>query len=294
MHKSNKEDLQEQNNGRNKTLKNMMSQAANEWIPITAEDKEYLGEYRNRALQRWKKLSIIASIVSIISVGIGIAIMEMSDSSRVYFIIGGPLITAGLTLILVMVSIGTIYEGRKYPRGDETGGCFQCWVICYLLLVIFCLINVLCLLCPLIIAIINCASDEEPDGTYTTKLCDKNREILFALSILSLLFILILTILNFVGGCTYCCNTRAFGMKGRNEQLLETQMLMLSELQRQQVQAAGPQQGPAIYPPAANTGWYPGIQPMQGQVSKRPTAPPARYEETAEDLPPSYNDVMKK
>lgn len=290
-----------------------MSQAANEWIPVTAEDKEYLGEYRNRALKRWKKLSIIASVVSIISIGIGIAVIVMSD--YFYFKVGGPLITASLTLILVLVSIGAIYEGRKYPRGDETGGCFQCWVTCYLLLVIFCIISVLCPLIFTIIAVVSCASDEESEDSYTTKLCDKNREILFALSILSLLFILILTILNFIGGCTYCWNTRAFGMKGRNEQLLETQMLMLSELQRQQMQAAGPQQGPAVYPPAANTGWYPGTQPMQGQFSPRPTAPPARYEEPVlsgyserehnfdarharrkvpEELPPSYNDVMKK
>lgn len=292
-----------------------MNQNPTEWTSLTAEDRERLGVCRNRAVQRMKKVSIIATIVSIIAIGIGIAIIVVSD--YYFYKVNGPLITGGMTLLLALVSIGLISEGRKYPSGDETGGCFRCWVACYLLVAIFSFIGAICPIVFCVFAIVYCRGDAGSDELFP---CGKNHEILFPLSILSLIFILILSILTLIGVCSYCCNTRAFGIKGRHEQMLEAHMLMFSEMQSQQMQAAASQQGTAIYPPAATTGHYPGSQPVQSHLPTAqqhpcPSAPPAIFEEplssrhgesghnidsgrshrkVTEDSPPSYYEVMKK
>ena len=228
-------------------------------IPITQEDKARLGVDRNRALKRWKLYSIIAAVAAVVAIGLGIAQLALSEITMYSF--GAPIIAGGLTFFLVFFILGAIYEGRKYPEGDDTGGCFKCCVGCYFITAIFVIIIGMILALFSLIGTIKCFMP--PTSEYDVLAsCDDGVK---AITIAGIVTLLVLTIINCVGSCVYCCNTRAFGFKSRNEIMLQYQVQMMTEVQRQQGQQLVPQTIPPGYQPAAGMYQQQGYQPQPDQ-----------------------------
>ena len=283
-------------------------------IPITEEDKAHLGVVRNQVLQKWKKIAIIGVIGSIITIGFGIAQLLMTSIGMHSF--GGPVIVGVLTLILVFISLGAVYEGRKSPEGDQPGGCLKSWVMCYFMLSIFFVILCFVMMLFSLIGMLVCFIKKDDEDDNLNPCSAANGDSVKVVAVLAFLSAGFLTILNLVGVFFYCCNTRAFGFKSRNEIMLEYQMQTLTEAQRRQGQQMVLQQVPVGYQPQANTYQYQGYQPNpygqspygqnsygQDQGQMYATALPAGQEDpgfsvqeqttgTNNDLPPTYKDVM--
>ena len=86
-------------------------------IPITQEDREYLGVIRNRALREWKILAVIASILAVITIIIGVVQISVADIGGA-FSFGAPIIVGVMTLLLVLISMCAVCEGRnRRPNG---------------------------------------------------------------------------------------------------------------------------------------------------------------------------------
>ena len=283
-------------------------------IPITEEDKAHLGVVRNQVLQKWKIIAIIGAVGSIITIGLGIAQLLMTSIGMYSF--GGPIIVGVFTLILVLISLGAVYEGRKSPVGDQPGGCLKSFVMCYFMLSIFFVILCFILMLFSLIGVLLCFIKKEDEDENLNPCSGANGDSVKVVAVLAFLSAGFLTLLNLVGVCFYCCNTRAFGFKSRNEIMLEYQMQMLTEAQRRQGQQMVPQQVPVGYQPQANAYQYQGYQPNpygqnpygqnpygQGQGQMYATASPVGQEDPGfsaqgqttganNDLPPSYKDVM--
>ena len=284
-------------------------------IPITEEDKAHLGVVRNQVLQKWKKIAIIGAVGSFVTICFGIAQLLLTRIGMYSF--GGPIIVGVFTLILVLISLGAVSEGRKSPEGDQPGGCLKSWVMCYFMLSIFFVIICFILMLFSFIGVLVCFMKNEDDDYILNPCSAANGDTVKAVAVLAFLSAGFLTLLNLVGVGFYCCNTRAFGFKSRNEIMLEYQMQMLTEAQRRQGQPLIPQQMPAGYQPQANVYQYQGYQPNpygqnpygqnpygQGQGQMYATAPPAGQEDPGfsargrttganNDLPPTYKDVME-
>ena len=249
-------------------------------IPITQDDKAFLGVKRNKALKKWTKLAVFATIVAVITIIIGIIELLLADFGMDYF--GGPVIIGVMTLVIVFFSLCAVREGRKYPTGDQTGGCFKGLVFFYLITSLMCLIGSGVILLFMLIGLIGCFSSRE--DSYNVNPCHlPDGDTLKPISIIAAISCLVLTVANVMGCVVYSCNTRAFGFKSRNEIMLEYQTQMLTEVQRSQAQQFIPQQAspgyPISIPPnALQYQGYPSTQGQYGQYQGQIPAPVAGHQ----------------
>ena len=219
-------------------------------IPITQEDREYLGVIRNRALRKWKILAVIASFLAVITIIIGVVQISVADIGG-SFSFGAPIIVGVMNLLLVLISMCAVFEGRKYPRGDQTGTCFKCSILSYTVWALICFMagGIMLLFC--FIGLLQCF--DFGNNEYMTNPCTGNDETKRkAVAIVAFIATAVLTFLSFIGLSVSCCKNRAFGFKSRNEILLEYQTQMLTEAQRRQGHVIQPATGYRSYQPGSN------------------------------------------
>ena len=234
-------------------------------IPITQEDKAFLGVKRNRALRQWKIIAIIALVASVITIVIGIVQVQITDFVSYFF--GQPIMVGLITIVLALISVCAGCEGRNCPEGDQTTGCFKCLVIFYMIISLFVVLGCGVLLLFWFLGLVQCFNPA--DDTYVDQYnpCESpDGDTIKALAVVAGIATLVLTVLNLSGFFVYCCNTRAFGFKSRNEMMLEYQMDMFNEAQRRQGQPYVTQQVPStyVYQPRPTTDQYKGYQPEAG------------------------------
>ena len=158
-----------------------------------------------------------------------------------------------------------------------------------------------------------------------TDSCTPDRDGLLAVSVLSAIVCLLLIVLNIIGSCVYCCNSRALGIISRYDEIRIAQEQRQAGFRRIGAQPAFPPapegymyqlvptpnrggppvQGPYYQGPVEPSAYRGPVQPSAPPAMPEGAQGPARFEQESdkkdihfhrgvdESLPPSYEEVMK-